>query len=350
MGDVLVNESSLSDIAGAIRSKLNVQTRYKPGEMAHAISTISGGGGITPTGTININQNGTHDVTSYASAKVNVPTGGGSPTIESLNVTANGTYTAPSGVDGYSPITVNVPSGGSTLQAKTNINPTTSSQTITADNGYDGLSSVQINAMPTQSLPSSTSASGTGTQKATIGKSTSSQYLNIPTGYNSTAQYYNILPMDLQSLNVTENGTYNASTYDLDGFSSVTVNVSGGGGSTGYQIAGGTFTPSSNVNTVEVDVNFEPTHAICYPTSGFDATATGWTSSWQEFGNVIFNTSFTNYLALQARINNGALQVSPSTRDISLIGYNNGKFKFYDGSYKFISGMTYAWYCWRETS
>ena len=38
-----------------------------------------------------------------------------------------------------------------TLQAKTNISPTTSSQTITADNGYDGLSSVQINAMPSGS-------------------------------------------------------------------------------------------------------------------------------------------------------------------------------------------------------
>lgn len=38
--------------------------------------------------------------------------GGGSPVIEPLSITQNGTYTAPSGVDGYSPVTVNV-SGGS---------------------------------------------------------------------------------------------------------------------------------------------------------------------------------------------------------------------------------------------
>ena len=38
---------------------------------------------------------------------------GGSAVIQSLSVTQNGTYTAPSGVDGYSPVTVNV-SGGDT--------------------------------------------------------------------------------------------------------------------------------------------------------------------------------------------------------------------------------------------
>ena len=37
----------------------------------------------------------------------------GSAVIEVLNVTENGTYTAPSGVDGYSPVTVSVSGGGS---------------------------------------------------------------------------------------------------------------------------------------------------------------------------------------------------------------------------------------------
>ena len=38
--------------------------------------------------------------------------GGADPVIQPLSVTANGTYTAPEGVDGYSPVTVNVPSSG----------------------------------------------------------------------------------------------------------------------------------------------------------------------------------------------------------------------------------------------
>lgn len=65
------------------------------------------GGSITPTGTKQITTNGTHDVTTYAKAEVNVPSK--EPVTDELNVTVNGTYTPASGVDGYSKVTVNVP-------------------------------------------------------------------------------------------------------------------------------------------------------------------------------------------------------------------------------------------------
>ena len=77
----LIDTSTLTDIADAIREKLGVQTQYRPGEMPEAIESISGGG-ITPTGT--------------------------------KSITANGTYNASSdSADGYSSVTVNVPSGSS---------------------------------------------------------------------------------------------------------------------------------------------------------------------------------------------------------------------------------------------
>lgn len=72
MANVLVDETALQDIADAIRTKNGTQNTYKPGQMADAIEAIPSGG-ITPTGTVNINSNGTHDVTQYASASVNVP-------------------------------------------------------------------------------------------------------------------------------------------------------------------------------------------------------------------------------------------------------------------------------------
>ena len=43
---------------------------------------------------------------------VDVTSGGGGAVVQPLSVTENGTYTAPSGVDGYSPVTVNVSGGG----------------------------------------------------------------------------------------------------------------------------------------------------------------------------------------------------------------------------------------------
>lgn len=79
MSKVAVNESSLQDIADAIRTKNGSSTTYKPSQMKQAI--------------------------------LNIPTSTNNP----LAVTSNGTYTAPEGT-GYSPVTVNVPQEGAPSQ------------------------------------------------------------------------------------------------------------------------------------------------------------------------------------------------------------------------------------------
>ena len=61
--------------------------------------------------------------------------------IEPLSVTENGTYTAPEGVDGYDPVTVNVPSVAPVIQPLS----VTANGTYTAPEGVDGYSPITVN-------------------------------------------------------------------------------------------------------------------------------------------------------------------------------------------------------------
>lgn len=100
-----IKNTELSAIAAAIRQKNGSSTAYKPAEMAQAILDIHTGA---------------------------------APVIESKSITENGTYTAPTGVDGYSPIMVSVQPN---LQSKI----ATENGMVIPDTGYDGLSSVVVN-------------------------------------------------------------------------------------------------------------------------------------------------------------------------------------------------------------
>lgn len=116
------------------------------------------------SGTKNITNNGTGiDVTNYASVDVNVQ---GS----SVNVQTDKTYSVSS-------------SGTNSIQP---------------DTGYDAMDSVEL-TVPSQTLPSSPTTTGSGSLVNSISRSTSIRYLNIPTGFNDTAKYYQI--------NAVPNGT-----------------------------------------------------------------------------------------------------------------------------------------------
>ncbi len=234
------------------------------------VYVAGGGGGITPTGNINITQSGQTDVTNYATATV--PLADCAASLSGRFSTENNQRIWTASAEVYAETAGWVNEGASSpnpytymaVPANTTITPSTSSQTIGGAN-YMMEGAVTVSAMPSMTLPSAPTSSSSGTQKAVITTSTSSRYLNIPTGYNSTAQYYNITPVEVVPLSVTSNGTYYASDpqYDVDGFSSVTVNVSGGGGGASLNIATASVTPSSASSSISfTSLSGEPTSFI----------------------------------------------------------------------------------------
>lgn len=169
----------------------------------------AGGGGINPTGTIEITENGTHDVTNYATAEVNVPSK--EPVLQEGNATptkSRQTFNPPSGVDGFSKFVVEkipdqyiVPAGTAEIIKN-------------GEHDVTGYAKVDVNVPDIPAVTEELSVTENGTWEPGTGVDGFSKVVvNVPD-----------TPAVIEPLDVTENGIYTAPN-GVDGYSPVTVNV-----------------------------------------------------------------------------------------------------------------------------
>lgn len=249
----------------------------------------------------------------------------------------------------------NIPTGGgSNLQTKSKTytpSETAQSETVRPDSGYDGLSSVDISVgaipsnyvgsgiirrddddmsgvvddpyyvvsapsgyypnsaeytLPLMTLPSTADSSFSGTRKANILPSTSQRYLNIPAGYNPTAQFYQIIGADIAPLNVTQNGTYDPATYDVFGFGTVTVDVQGGASN----FVTGTFTTGATAGYTNISIPYTgsgyPIMCVVVIDGGAYHSGTSWYTSTQRYAVGQWTMTKSNMTAAPSYTTSGA--------------------------------------------
>ena len=148
--------------------------------------------------------------------------------------------------------------------SKATVGRSTSNQYINIPPGYNASGVYYlISAVANMTLPTAASVTSSGTSKATIGRSTSNQYINIPTGYNDTASYYTI--------SATPNGTATAPS----------------------TISGTSATVSTGTNTITLSKTVSVTPSIT--TAGYISSGTAGNAAISLTANVTTKAAATYY-------------------------------------------------------
>lgn len=215
MSNVLVNKDKLDVLANAISNKSGEALTLTLDEMVSAVDGIeTGGGGITPTGNIDITQAGVTDVTNYATATVPPLTDDdyvGSITKSYYTVSGqrkwivgglvNVIHTGL--VEEYQPLFISEESYNA-VPTGTSVTPTESSQTI------GGANTMLEGAVTVNAIPSNYVGSGI-TQRQSSDLSASGATVTAPSGYYASSASKSVASGSIGVLNtsITKDTTNN---------------------------------------------------------------------------------------------------------------------------------------------
>lgn len=345
MTKVLITQSKLDTLAEVIGGKSNTNVPLTVDEMITAADSITGGGGITPTGNINITQAGVTDVTNYATATVpqgemyayytyGYKTVGGlrkweiAPVAEIVSGDSYGTpgYIDDNTIEYGTAVTYNA------IAKNTTVTPTTSAQTIGGAN-YMMEGAVTVSAMPSGTAGTPTATKGAVNNHAISVTPSVTNTTGYITGSTKTGTAVTVSASELVSgdKSITANGN----NIDVANYSTVSVNVSGGGGESknAQVVQGTTRTTSSSLTAIGAELTVSKTGTYNVYWSAFRSN----TSSQYTFATKLYING-TGYGSEQTTWSNHQQNVHLSNVSLSA----NDKIRVYGRESRGSSYYMYA--------
>ena len=361
MSNVLIDQNKLDVLATAIANKSGEPLKMTLAEMVEAVDGIeTGGGGITPTGNIDITQAGVTDVTEYATATV--PQG-------DVNVSANtGFYTQNNVRKWHFQPFANIEIGDyagtvgfladnyyksgndqifSAIPTGTSVTPTESAQSIGGTN-YMMAGAVTVNAIPSDYV-------GSGiTQRSSSDLTASTLTVTAPSGYYASNATKTLTDANLVAGNIKKDVQIFGVTGDYEGGSGSDVQVASAnlysastsallftglqGEPTSFiALCGYTLTPSATPQVVAVVYDGTNLHAqtitntsnaqVSYASTGFSYFYNSGALQIESTGSAVFNTSaidsyglFYTYDGTSGNIHTADVQVGNGATSITFTG------------------------------